>query len=157
MDTRERTALNQEHKMSRCSLIKSGVLAGWVIGAILLAVTSSLSMTDKPQAGSMQSSTVAGVNDYAGSDACSACHTDQFKGFSRTSHSRLLKAGWKSEQQGCESCHGPGKAHIDGGGDRTKIRTFENETAKQISDTCLACHDKWEEYNKFRRGEHWRN
>lgn len=51
----------------------------------------------------------------------------------------------------------PGKAHVEGGGDKTKIRTFEQETAKQVSDTCLACHAGKEEHNNFRRGEHWRN
>lgn len=57
------------------------------------------------------------------------------------------QAGWKTERQGCESCHGPGKAHVDGGGDKSKIRTFENETAKQISENCLACHAGKEEHN----------
>jgi predicted CXXCH cytochrome family protein len=63
----------------------------------------------------------------------------------------------KAKGEGCESCHGPGKAHVDGGGDKTKIRTFENETAKQISENCLSCHAGKEEHNNFRRGEHWRN
>jgi DmsE family decaheme c-type cytochrome len=63
----------------------------------------------------------------------------------------------KAKGEGCETCHGPGKAHVEGGGDKTKIRTFENETAKQISDNCLGCHAGREEHNNFRRGEHWRN
>ena len=143
--------------MSRLGLIKGVVVAGWISGAILLAVPNSLSKTEASRAGSEQNGAASNLNDYVGSDACLACHEVPFKSFSKTAHSRLAKAGWKSDRQGCESCHGPGKEHIEGGGDKTKIRTFEGETAKQISETCLACHAGKEEHNNFRRGEHWRN
>jgi len=143
--------------MFRLGLIKWAVAASWVIGAILLAVPGSLSKTDAPRADSAQTSAGSQSSDYVGSDTCMACHEEQFKSFSKTAHSRLAKANWKSERQGCESCHGPGKLHVEGGGDKTKIRTFENETAKQISETCLRCHAGKEEHNSFRRGEHWRN
>jgi predicted CXXCH cytochrome family protein len=95
--------------------------------------------------------------DYVGSENCEHCHEAQFKSFSKTAHAKLTAAGWKPEQQGCESCHGPGRAHIEGAGDKTRIRTFQHESAKQISDSCLRCHAGKEERNNFRRGEHWRN
>jgi len=143
--------------MSRLRLIKWAVITSWAIGAILLAVSISLSETDSPRADSTGKSTVGNPDDYVGSEACSACHDAEFNSFNKTTHSRLVKANWKSERQGCESCHGPGKEHVDGGGDKTKIRTFENETAKQISEICLNCHAGKDEHNNFRRGEHWRN
>jgi predicted CXXCH cytochrome family protein len=149
--------MRQERNQSRLGIIKWAVIASWVIGAILLAVPSSLSKTDSPQADSAQNSTASNSTDYLGSEACMACHEEQFNSFSKTPHSRLARAGWKSERQGCESCHGPGKAHVEGGGDKTKIRTFENETAKKISENCLSCHTGREEHNNYRRGEHWRN
>src|SRR5262249_26855846 len=142
--------------MSIRGLIKCAVVASWVIGAILFVVPISLSKTDAPRADSAQSPG-PNLKDYVGSDACMACHEEQFKSFSKTSHSRLAQAQWKAERQGCESCHGPGKAHTEAGGDKTKIRPLENETAKQISENCLACHAGREEHNNFRRGEHWRN
>src|ERR1044071_8435969 len=138
--------------MSRLWLIKCALVASWMIAAILLAVPSSLSKSDASRNGAVSES-----DDYVGSDTCMACHETEFKSFSETAHSRLAKAGWKGNQQGCESCHGPGKAHVEGEGDKTKIRTFEKETAKQISETCLTCHAGREEHNNFRRGEHWRN
>jgi predicted CXXCH cytochrome family protein len=96
--------------------------------------------------------------DYVGSETCKDCHEDQFKAFSHTSHAQLTKIGsWKNKVTGCESCHGPGKAHVEGGGDVTKIISFKNKPSKQISETCLSCHDGKEEHNNFRRGEHWRN
>jgi DmsE family decaheme c-type cytochrome len=95
---------------------------------------------------------------YVGSETCAACHEDQFKSFSKTKHSKLgeLK-GWKDKIQGCESCHGPGKAHVEGGGDKTKIINPKNLNAKDASETCLTCHAGKESHNNFRRGEHWRN
>ena len=95
--------------------------------------------------------------DYVGSDACKDCHEDQFKNFSHTSHAQLTKlASWKEKITGCESCHGPGKAHSEEG-DPKKIISFKNKSSKETSETCLGCHAGREEHNNFRRGEHWRN
>lgn len=98
------------------------------------------------------------AQDYLGTDTCKECHEDQFKAFSHTSHSQLAKiSSWKNKVTGCESCHGPGKAHVEGGGDVTKIVSFKNKSSKETSETCLNCHAGKEEHNNFRRGEHWRN
>jgi len=100
----------------------------------------------------------ASPDDYVGSDSCMACHEDQFKKFKATKHAKLKEvASWKDKVQGCESCHGPGKQHIEGAGDKTKIVSFAGKTSKQISDSCLTCHAGKEAHNNFRRGEHWRN
>ena len=96
-------------------------------------------------------------DDYVGTEVCQACHEDQFKAFSHTSHAELAKIGsWKNKVTGCEACHGPGKAHAEEG-DPTKIISFKNKGSKEISETCLTCHAGKEEHNNFRRGEHWRN
>jgi predicted CXXCH cytochrome family protein len=143
--------------MSRLGIIKGAVVAGCVVVAILLTLPGALSKAGAPRAGPVQKSAVANPDDYVGSDTCAACHEVESKSFSQTTHSRLAGAGWEGKVTGCESCHGPGKAHVEGEGDKTKIRTFENETSKQLAETCLACHAGKEEHNNFRRGEHWRN
>lgn len=97
-------------------------------------------------------------DDYVGSESCKDCHEDQFKSFSETKHAKLSQvASWKGKVQGCESCHGPGKAHLEDATDLTKIISFKNKTSKQISETCLTCHAGKEDHNKFRRSDHWRN
>ncbi|RLE19194.1 MAG: hypothetical protein DRJ14_01385 [Acidobacteria bacterium] len=41
---------------------------------------------------------------------------------------------------GCEACHGPGSAHILGGGDPEKIVAPSELTTKQQNDICSQCH-----------------
>src|SRR5262249_27950595 len=140
-------------------LLKMLLIAGWFAGSIwiLTGLTSERATagTFANAANDMFVSQNAS-QDYVGSEACQACHDLESKSFSHTAHSRAFP-NLKGRQWGCETCHGPAKAHVEGGGDKTKIRTFENETAKQISETCLGCHAGKEEHNNFRRGEHWRN
>ena len=52
----------------------------------------------------------------------------------------------------CESCHGPGKAHVDGGGDASKIFQFTKATPKQVEQKCLSCHVG--EHPNFERTAH---
>src|SRR5437773_4264038 len=59
---------------------------------------------------------------------------------------RTLDTKKGPEWHGCEACHGPGKAHVDGGGDKTKIFTFKNASAQEISARCLGCHTYGEEH-----------
>jgi len=88
---------------------------------------------------------------YAGSEVCQTCHEEVYKkGFQDTPHFRTtLKNG-----HGCESCHGPGAAHVEGGGDKSKIFQFKGATAKQISQRCLECHEYGEEHANFARSQH---
>jgi DmsE family decaheme c-type cytochrome len=100
----------------------------------------------------------AAADDFVGSETCKACHEDQFNTFAKTKHSKLddLKS-WKDKVHGCESCHGPGRLHVEGSGDKTKIINPKNLNPKDASDSCLACHAGKESHNNYRRGEHWRN
>jgi len=74
---------------------------------------------------------------FAGSEACETCHADIAKKFVDNPHSRLaLEHGGVT----CESCHGPGQAHIDAGGDATKIFQFSKASPRVITQKCLTCH-----------------
>ena len=50
---------------------------------------------------------------YAGSDTCLTCHTDQGDTLKGTAHAKAKNPRSPAATQGCESCHGPGQAHVD--------------------------------------------
>jgi DmsE family decaheme c-type cytochrome len=72
------------------------------------------------------------------------------KGFAGTPHAALLKEG----KHGCEDCHGPGSAHVAGGGDKTKILRFAGLTPAQSSRVCMACHQANLENSQFSQSVH---
>ena len=58
---------------------------------------------------------------YVGADTCKTCHEDLYKqNFENTPHFKTTLL----DGHGCESCHGPGSAHVEGGGDISKIISF---------------------------------
>jgi len=104
-----------------------------------------------------QSSFAGGSNPsggYAPNDACQACHQEVWeKHFANTPHSALLKG----DQHGCQSCHGPAQAHIDGGGDKTKIIRFSQLSPSQSAAICSGCHQASLETQNFSQSAHLKN
>jgi DmsE family decaheme c-type cytochrome len=101
-------------------------------------------------------------NLYVGDDTCKACHEDSYKQFETTPHfvttmEGKLEAHKGPEWHGCEACHGPGKEHVDGGGDKSKIFTFKDSTPQQTSARCLRCHQYTEEHGNYGRSAHLLN
>lgn len=88
---------------------------------------------------------------FAGAETCALCHADLAKKFSSNPHSELaLMHGGKGVT--CESCHGPGQAHVASGGDPTKILQLDKMSAHQVDATCLGCHA--DAHPNFLRSEH---
>lgn len=172
--------------MSRMKVFKAAFVCGFLLAGLLLTAASSrLAGTseaaapaqapskEKPQAdAARRHPSVPADAQYVGQETCQACHTVQHANFQKTTHSRLdREPSWKGKVTGCEACHGPGSSHVElmaqvpegqkptqpSGQLAIRSLKLQNETAKQISDTCLACHSGKEEHNNFRRGEHWRN
>src|SRR5512141_2408619 len=61
-------------------------------------------------------------SNYVGDEVCITCHEDQVKRFKNTvmgkafANPRPGKDKW-----GCETCHGPGKTHVEAGGGKDTI------------------------------------
>ncbi len=95
---------------------------------------------------------------YAGSESCTTCHEDIAKTHDKGPH-------WKTDldnrrgiaYQGCEGCHGPGKEHVESGGDASKIISFKKLSSGDASRRCLDCHQYGEEHSNFLRSQHQLN
>jgi predicted CXXCH cytochrome family protein len=138
--------------------VKLGLLAATMSVFALWMVLGAVSKTAGSTAIVVQDGIPLGDDRYVGSETCAACHDPQSKHFNDTKHGKLKNiSDWKDKVVGCESCHGPGREHVEGGGDVTKIVSFKRLDAKAASETCLACHAGKENHNNFRRGDHFRN
>ena len=96
--------------------------------------------------------------DYAGGEECAACHAEVAEAFKKNSHYKTwndTQLDWS--QRGCEACHGPGREHIEAGGDISKIFNYKKVSAQKVSDECLSCHLQQEERSNFLRSEHGLN
>jgi DmsE family decaheme c-type cytochrome len=118
---------------------------------LLLAVLPASGDKAKPED---QTPSPSEPSQYVGAETCKTCHEDIYKNFETTPHwkTTLQKTGPNS--LGCEGCHGPGAEHVAGGGDKSKIFTFEGVSPQQISKRCLACHQYGEEHANFDRSQH---
>ncbi|HYL62301.1 MAG TPA: DmsE family decaheme c-type cytochrome [Candidatus Methylomirabilis sp.] len=100
---------------------------------------------------------------YVGEETCKTCHADMpskdfVKNYESSPHFvTTLDTKKGPEWHGCEACHGPGKAHVEGGGDKTKIFTFKGATAQEVSARCLDCHQYGEEHSNYARSVHLQN
>jgi DmsE family decaheme c-type cytochrome len=81
---------------------------------------------------------------YVGAETCVTCHDSEGKSLSHTEHARAANPRTPMAAMGCESCHGPGKAHVDGDGDKSKIRVFPKMASRDVSQVCISCHDRSE-------------
>lgn len=85
---------------------------------------------------------------YVGSQVCQACHQPQFAAFGETLMGKIFLKNPRSptEAQGCETCHGPGKAHVDaGGGKGVGIIAFRKDSPQPVGErntVCLGCHER---------------
>ena len=133
-----------------------GLSLGMLAAVLLLALPALASRDgkDHPKDATVE---IPADSQYVGSDACKACHEEAFKSFEATPHWKTTFKPTKEGARGCESCHGPGKAHVDGGGDKTKIFRFAVVDPGEASQRCLACHEYGEEHANFGRSEHSAN
>ncbi|MGA2990858.1 MAG: DmsE family decaheme c-type cytochrome [Candidatus Korobacteraceae bacterium] len=139
-------------------------LSRWalVLASIVLfgAVTLMAAKKDKDKKAAPEESKPAATDQsqYVGSDTCKACHEEQWKNIEASPHFRLKAAKIRGEAaHGCESCHGPGAAHVEGGGDKTKIFSFKGASTDAISRRCLSCHEANQEQRQFLRSTHHDN
>ena len=150
---------------------KLALLGCMILAGAFLLVTAMVPAWAQAQKGSAANSTKQAKEYqrptdpslYVGSETCKTCHEDMpskgfFKSYEDSPHyATTLDTKRGPEWHGCEACHGPGKEHVEGGGDKTKIFTFKNASAQEISQRCLGCHTYGEEHSNFGRSAHLQN
>jgi len=87
---------------------------------------------------------------YVGSQVCTGCHANQSARFGQTVMNKIFLKNPRNAQEkaGCETCHGPGSAHVAAGGGRgvggmISFRADDpTRTAEDNNAICLQCHEK---------------
>ena len=112
----------------------------------------------KPPVEAVKASDDLGPAQYVGSETCKTCHADIYKHWETTPHWKTtLDTKDGPSHQGCESCHGPGSAHVAGGGDVTKVFIFKDHSTKEINARCLTCHAGGTQHMNAINSEHSKN
>ena len=125
------------------------------IRVLLLLLAGSVIALAQPSTGLAQRDT---KNNFIGSEACKACHPDVWAKFYKNPHYRSIASGKESpENTGCESCHGPGGAHVQAHGGKATIVAFSQLEPKQVLDNCLRCHAAALSRANIRRSPHTQN
>jgi DmsE family decaheme c-type cytochrome len=72
---------------------------------------------------------------------CAVCHEAEATALATTQHGRTRAANWDGVS-GCESCHGPGAAHVEAGGTKETIVNPGTLPASRLNALCLSCHER---------------
>jgi DmsE family decaheme c-type cytochrome len=92
-----------------------------------------------PKSAAKAQAAPAASSDYVGTETCATCHEAVVKGFANNPHNNIALMHGKAGVT-CEGCHGPGKAHVEGGGDVSKIFVPTKATPQEVDAKCLSCH-----------------
>ncbi len=137
--------------MRGSTILKSSARAAGMIAlvALLAAALTTLATgtqqekPEPPPAPPAASAPAPADTHYVGPETCATCHEDLAKAHTRTAHGRTGAKTW-SGAAGCESCHGPGGAHVEAGGDPNLIKRLRLLPATEQSAACLTCHERGE-------------
>jgi len=93
---------------------------------------------------------------FAGSEACKDCHPAKYGQFMKSIHGKKAIPGSPINQEGCESCHGPGAQHVEKEGGRgVAIFAFSRKESSTARDSkCLACHENMRGVENWNLSKH---
>lgn len=122
--------------------------------AMTCAASGQNTSSQKPTDATAQ----AKVSNYAGSEACKACHADEYNAWKKSPHwkTTLNKKGGPSIQ-GCEACHSAAASHVADPTDTSKLFLFTKASAKDINAHCLECHASSTEHMQAINSLHAKN
>lgn len=101
-----------------------------------------------------------GETDYAGIETCKNCHEASYESYSKSIHGKKAVPNNPANEKACETCHGPGAAHVEKGGGRGAgefIIFSKKESAEEKSAVCLNCHGTSKKLALWDMGQHKKN
>ena len=84
-----------------------------------------------------------GQTGFVGQDTCVTCHEGYDSAVNRSKHGFAKDPRTPAAAQGCESCHGPGAAHVENP-EKVKPREFSKLAAAEVNESCTTCHNRGE-------------
>src|ERR1039458_10408987 len=102
-----------------------------------------------------QNPVTSGTGGYVGSNACKTCHADVWLNFYKNPHFKSVASGdLPPSRTGCESCHGPGEAHVaaHGGKARSEEHTSELQSLRHL--VCRLLLEKKKNKTNHKRRRH---
>jgi len=105
----------------------------WAL-ALLLAISPGAIASQGAQAPQQRT--------YIGQETCVGCHDTEGASIHQTAHGKKQIPGSPEADKGCESCHGPGSAHLDDPSVPDSIKRFTQMKPRDVSATCLTCHSR---------------
>jgi DmsE family decaheme c-type cytochrome len=139
----------------RWTALVAGVLSlGTLVGVLLTLPASTPAQAPPAQSTPAQAPPMPGAPlpadaGYVGAETCKGCHEEQHRTFESTKMGRLFLKHPRNTREalGCETCHGPGKAHVEAGGGKGVggLITFaknDKTPVEKRNEVCLTCHTK---------------
>jgi len=120
------------------------------LGAGILCATALAAPAGEKKA--PETAQAAASDQFVGSETCATCHEEVSKGFASNPHTKMEQMHGGDKVVTCENCHGAGKAHVEGGGDTTKIFNPAKASQKEVTARCLTCHAS--AHPNFERSQH---
>jgi len=79
---------------------------------------------------------------YIGTARCVKCHLKQSKPYYEGPHGREWDERSPARDLGCETCHGPGRAHDADPGKKGLVKMFTRMPPQDATKVCMTCHYK---------------
>src|SRR5512141_1499861 len=124
------------------TVVKPAVAIAGLLAVVGVAGTAraTAAKAEAKAAKAAQATVAQDLGSYVGEDTCLTCHEAQ--SYRGSAHALKSSDRTPASTHGCESCHGPGKAHVDGGGDKAKIVNLKTISAQASSEYCTSCHSR---------------
>lgn len=133
----------------------------WIVGATMLLSIAVVARADRglevspPDPPGTALSVAAQNATPVGQEVCATCHADVAAQYGRSAHGWFPEDGQPGKVVDCESCHGPGSAHVESG-EAKDIRRFGSLKGRDASQPCLTCHQA-EHAREWATSEHAAN